>query len=303
MRIFVAGATGVLGNRTVLRLLAAGHDVTGVARSEAKAAALIAVGARPARVDLFDAAGLVNGVAAHEVVMNLATHIPPLSKASRPGAWAENDRIRTEGSRNLVDAAIKAGARRYVQESIALFYADHGDVLVDEDSAVEPPPASAAFLDAEAQAQRFTDAGGIGVALRFGNFYASDSHHTEGMLKLARMGVSPFPGSRDEYFPVIHADDAADAVLAAVEAPAGLYNVAAPAETKGEAADALARLLGRKKLRFAPRAVQAAGGAGARALMRSVRVSSERFRQATGWEPTYPTAEAGYAEVLRTSRP
>ena len=303
MKIFVAGATGVLGHRAVLRLLAAGHEVTGVARNDEKAATLTALGAWPARVDLFDAGDLTNAVAAHEVVMNLATHIPPLSRASRPGAWAENDRIRTEGSRNLVDAAITAGALRYVQESIALFYADHGDVLVDEDSPVDPPPTSEAFLEAEAQARRFTDAGGIGVALRFGNFYAGDSHHTEGMLKIARLGVSPFPGSRDEYFPVIHADDAAAAVVAALDAPAGLYNVAAPAETKGDAADALARLLGRKKLRFTPRAVQAAGGAGTKALMRSTRVSSERFRQATGWAPAYPTIEAGYAEVLRTSRP
>lgn len=303
MRIFLAGATGVIGRRAVAQLLAAGHDVSGVARSDAKAAALADQGAAPARIDVFDAAQVGTAVAGHDVVMNLATHIPPLSKAARASSWHENDRIRTEVSRNLVDAAIAAGAGRYVQESIALFYADHGDALVDEDSAMEPPPTATTFLEAEGQARRITEAGGVGIALRFGGFYAADSEQTASMLKLARMSVAPFPGSKDEYFPLVHADDAAAAVVKALEAPAGLYNVAAPAQTKGEAAEQLAALLDRKKLRFPPRAVLAVGGEGARALMRSARVSSVRYRDATGWVPTYPTVAEGFAEVLRTSRP
>lgn len=303
MRVFVAGATGVIGSRAVDLLAAGGHTVTGVARTDDKARALEAAGATPARIDIFDAVAVRRAVEGHDVVMNLATHIPPLSKAALSSAWHENDRIRVEASRNLVAAAISAGAGRYVQESIALFYPDRGGEWIDESVDVEPPALARTFLDAEGQARRFTDDGGVGVALRFGAFYAADSGQTLGMLKLARLGVSPFPGSRDEYFPTVHADDAAGAAVSALVAPAGLYNVAAEPQTKGEAAEQLAALVGRKKLRFPPRAVMAAAGPGAKALMRSSRVSSSRFREATGWSPSYRTVADGFAEVLRTARP
>ncbi|MDQ1374325.1 MAG: hypothetical protein QOJ09_1663, partial [Actinomycetota bacterium] len=116
MRIFVAGATGVLGRRAVARLVEAGHDVTGVARNEDKAALVRSLGATPVTVDLFDPAAVKSAADGHEVVMNLATHIPNLSRAAMPRAWAENDRIRSEASRNLVDAALASGAGRFVQE-------------------------------------------------------------------------------------------------------------------------------------------------------------------------------------------
>src|SRR5690349_5278263 len=97
MKIFVAGATGVLGRRVVPLLVAEGHQVTGISRSPEKAAQLTSAGATPVTVDLFDGAGLAAAVAGHDVVMNLATHIPDLTKAARSSAWSENDRIRTEG--------------------------------------------------------------------------------------------------------------------------------------------------------------------------------------------------------------
>ena len=96
MRVFVAGATGVLGRRAVRELVRTGHGVTGVARSDAKAALLRELGATPAMIDPFDAAALDEAVRGHEVVMNLATHIPAPTKAAFPSAWKENDRIRSE---------------------------------------------------------------------------------------------------------------------------------------------------------------------------------------------------------------
>src|SRR5262245_57624438 len=118
MRIFVAGATGVIGKRAVRDLLAAGHEVTAIARTPAKAAELRAAGATPVEVSLFDPDALRATVAGHDAVANLATKIPPLSRAAMDSAWNENTRIRVEGSRNLVDAAIAAGAHVFVQESI-----------------------------------------------------------------------------------------------------------------------------------------------------------------------------------------
>ena len=93
--VFVAGATGVIGSRAVRHLVAAGHQVTGLARSPEKAALLQSWGAEAAPVDLFDPAALTAAVAGHDAVANLATHIPRTSKAATPGAWKTTDRIRT----------------------------------------------------------------------------------------------------------------------------------------------------------------------------------------------------------------
>src|SRR5438132_6178499 len=162
MKVFVAGATGVLGKRAVRLLVEGGHDVTAVARSQEKAALLEALGTTPVTLDLFDAAAVKSAVAGHDAVLNLATHIPAGARAALPGGFAENDRIRREVSRNLVDAALATGATRYVQESITFGYADAGDQWIDEDSPVSVPSYAQSALDAEANAARFTDAGRVG---------------------------------------------------------------------------------------------------------------------------------------------
>ena len=118
MKIFVAGGTGVLGRRAVRELVRAGHDVTAVARSEEKAALLRELGAAPVVFDPFDATRSNDAVAGHDVVMNLATHIPAAAKSVLPGAWKENDRIRTELSRLLVDAAIANRALKHWDDGI-----------------------------------------------------------------------------------------------------------------------------------------------------------------------------------------
>jgi nucleoside-diphosphate-sugar epimerase len=199
MKVFVAGATGVVGVPAVRCLVADGHDVTAVARTPAKAALLRSLGATPVAVDLFDAGAVRDAVRGHDAVLNLATKIPPLAKMALTSSWAENDRIRREASRNLVDAALATGATRYVQESIAFIYRDEGDAWHSEDDPVEIAPYASSTLDAEAQAARFTAAGGIGVVLRFGNFQAAASEQSQAALWMARatgtaMGVGRADG-------------------------------------------------------------------------------------------------------------
>jgi nucleoside-diphosphate-sugar epimerase len=113
MNVLVTGATGVIGHQAVPRLLQAGHDVAGVARSDAGAGWLRAVGATPVQVDLLDPA-MVRAAVANAMV-HLATAIPPLARMRRPGAWQTNDRLRTHATRNLVDAAIAADAEVFVR--------------------------------------------------------------------------------------------------------------------------------------------------------------------------------------------
>jgi uncharacterized protein YbjT (DUF2867 family) len=106
MKVFLAGGTGVVGRPALAALVADGHDVTAVARGDAKAALVEGLGGTPVAVDLFDPHAVEVAVAGHEAVVNLATHIPPLGRMARKRAWAVNTRLRTEASRALVDAAL-----------------------------------------------------------------------------------------------------------------------------------------------------------------------------------------------------
>jgi nucleoside-diphosphate-sugar epimerase len=295
MKIFLAGGTGVVGSRALPALVADGHHVTAVARTEAKADVVRSLGGEPIAVDLFDAAGVAAAVAGHEVVVNLATSIPPLSKAARASAWTTNERLRTEASNHLVDGALHAGARRYVQESIAFPYVDNGDGWIDEDHPVDQVGPFTGARDAEAAAARFAADGGTGVVLRFAQFYAPEASHTRSFNATVRRRVNPFLGPPEGYTSFIHAEDAGSAVVAALRAPSGTYNVADDEPmTRAEAGRVLADALGVKPPHAVPRVVQAATPASAKLLMRSLRVSNRRFKVATGWAPSHPSIRGSW---------
>ena len=297
MRIFVTGATGVLGRRAVRQLLATGAEVTGVARTRAKGEVLRALGATPVQLSLFDREALSAAVAGHQVVCNLATAIPTGVQASNPDPWETNHKIRREGARNLVDAALRAGAERYVQESIALLYADGGDTFLDEWSAVDPTRITESALTAESEAVRFTEGGGVGIALRFGAFYGFDSAHTVETIEAAQQGVFAVPGPADAYWPSVTTEDAAAAVVAALRAPAGLYNVADDRPlTRTEHAAALATALGTSTLSMVP--MNGNFPVDLSMMLRSQRVTSQLFKALTGWRPESPSAWEGWPFVL-----
>ena len=301
MRIFIAGGTGVVGRRAVPALLQQGHEVSVVARSSEAAALLRALGATPVELGgLFDPEALRAAVAGQEVVVNLATNIPPFSKAARKGAWKMNDRIRREGSANLVDAALAAGASRYVQESVTFLYTDAGSDWIAEDHPVEANSITESSLDAEAQARRFEASGATAVILRFGSFYGPDSGHTADVVKFARRGFGATPGPRHAYLSSISTDDAAAAVVAAAtETPTGTYNVADDDPvTRDEFDTVLARAVGREKLRPFPNVVVRLVGDKLDHVVRSQRVSNKALRTATSWQPRYPSVRQGIPAVV-----
>ena len=296
-KVFVAGATGVLGRRVVAGLVAAGFDVTGVARRPASHAELAALGVRPVELDLFDRAAVHAAVADHQVVCNLATAIPVGDRASQPSAWDANDRIRRVGSRNLADAALAAGASRYVQESIVFVYADGGDRLLDESAEIAATGVTGAALVAEGEAARFAEQGGAGVALRFGQFYGFDSGHTVRAIEAAMAGRPVELGAESAYRSSITTDDAASAVVAALDAPSGVYNVVDDRPLpRGEYVDALADALGVPSP--ASRSVTVELPPSFSVMLRSLRVSNRRFKEATGWQPRSPSAWEGWAAVI-----
>jgi nucleoside-diphosphate-sugar epimerase len=298
MRVFVSGATGVLGRRAVAALVAAGHEVTALVRSPAKGALARSLGATPAEASLFDPGALRAAVAGHDAVCNLATHIPPLARAADPRSWQENTRIRSEGSRNLVDAALSAGATVYVQESIAFLYGDHGDESIDASTAsIVASRFSDAVKVAESEVERFVAAGGRGLTLRFGQFVAPESEHTLTILRGARRGIALDAGPADAYLVTVHADDAATAVVAALDAPSGTYDVVDDEPMRRrDARAALAGAVGRRRLHSPPTSKRLVGP-----LADSQRVSNRRFRDATHWTPRVPSLREAWPATAKAA--
>ncbi len=299
MRVFLAGATGVVGRRLVPLLVEAGHEVTGVARSEVKAHALERQGARPVTVDLFNAEAVTPAVARHDVVINVATSIPSGSKVLMPGAFNDNNRIRGEASKNLSDAAIKAGAERFIQESFAAVYPDRGDEWIDESVPIEPAKYVRTVLDAERAAEDFTRSGGVGVVLRFSFFYGPDSSLTLDMVNAVRKGTAPSMGRPEGFMSSLWTDDAATAVFAALNVPAGVYNVTDDEPVRRrEAFDALAAAMGVKTPWIPPDWLTKLAGSVAETLGRSLRLSNARFREASGWSPKVRSVIEGWPLLM-----
>ncbi len=192
MNVFVAGGSGVLGRATVRALVEAGHIVRATARGQDKANVVRSIGAAPIEVDLYDPNATRRAIAGSDAVLRLTTKIPPLMKMGKREAWTETNRLRTFGARVLVDAAIAERIPIYIHESITFVYADGGTQSLGEDAPTDDGGTGnlRAALDGEGEAARFSRAGGRGIVLRFGLFYAPDAPSTIEMMKLARRGCS-----------------------------------------------------------------------------------------------------------------
>jgi nucleoside-diphosphate-sugar epimerase len=299
MRIFLAGATGVLGRRVIPQLVHAGHQVTGAARTPANQAMLERMGAASARVDLFAPATLAHAVRGHETVVNLATHVPPSSRSFIPGAWRETDRIRRVGAVNLMKAALAGGATRFIQESFAPIYPDQGEEWIDERAPVRPGRYNRGVIDAEGAAGHFTRSGGTGIVLRFAFLYGPDSDFTRDAIRLVRKGWAPTLGRPEAFISSVSHDDAASAVVAVLAGGAGTYNVADDEPLRRRAfCDTLAEVLGVSFPRFLPAWLTHVTGSLGELLGRSQRISNRKLRAECGWSPRYPSVREGWRAVV-----
>ncbi len=289
----------MIGRRVVPLLIAQGHRVTAVARSADKGAELERAGAKPVELELFDRNAAQRAMAGHDAVINLATHIPASSaRMILRRSWRENDRIRRDGSAALVGVALDSGVRRFIQESFAPIYADGGDAWLDERSPVDPAPYNRTVLDAERNTERMRAAGEVGVALRFGYFYDTDSMLVTDLLRSLRSGWFGLPGAAHAFISSVTHGDAATAVVAALGARSGIYNVVDDEPLRRrDFANALAGAFRRKDPRMPPAWLSRIGGSTIELLSRSQRIANRKFRWETGWVPCFPSAREGWRAI------
>jgi nucleoside-diphosphate-sugar epimerase len=204
LRLLVTGGTGVLGRAFRPVAAAAGHELTMPTHDE---------------LDLFDSSAVADAMGDVDGVLHLATRIRSIEQLSDREAWRENDRLRADASRILVDAAIAAGAAVYVQPTVTFVYPSNGPV--SEDMPIgEVLPILRSALAAEQEAERFARAGGRGVVLRFGLLDGPGTWFEEPM---------------GDFGATLHVSDAGRALVSALSLPSGIYNVCRDGESVSNA--------------------------------------------------------------------
>ena len=311
MKVFVAGATGAIGKQLIPQLVAAGHEVTGMTRSPAKADALRALGAKAAVADGLDRAAVREAVlrAEPEAVIHQMTSLSGTFNLKKfDEFFALTNRLRTEGTDYLLEAAQAAGARRFLAQSHCNDFEPTGALVKSEDDPLDPdPPAALGRLLAalrHLEAATLGAAGIEGLALRYANFYGPGTNLAPGgeMVELVRKRRLPIIGDGSGVWSWIHMVDAAAATVAAVERGApGVYNVAddepAPASVW---LPELARVLGAKPPLRVPVWLGrlAAGEAGVLLFTRLRGASNAKAKRELGWELRYPSWRDGFRHDL-----
>jgi nucleoside-diphosphate-sugar epimerase len=311
MKILLAGATGALGIPLVKQLLAIGHEVTGLTRTEAGGGLLWDLGASSVIADALDRDALLralDGTRADAVVHQL-TALKKLPM--RPKDLDTTNRLRVHGTANLLAAADLVGAHRFVTQSFfgGYGFGDGGRLLTEQD---EFAPAGGGRLDPAWQAMRSTEqqvieARGIdGVALRYGGFYGPAS--VGAMLDGLRKRQLPVPRGGGAYASFVYLDDAAAATVAALERarPDQVYNIVDDEPVRwGELIVALATGFGLPRPLRVPGAVLRAVApyAGTMMTRQSLRLSNAKAKAELGWRPAVPTYREGVAALVSALRP
>jgi nucleoside-diphosphate-sugar epimerase len=234
MKILVAGATGVIGRRLLPQLVQAGHSVLGTTRDPARAAAITQIGARSAVVDAFDSRQLCALMRAErpDAIIDQLTSLPANIDARKiDKQLAANDRLRVEGTRNLLEAARLAGVRHIIAQSYAPIYEPRGSWVKTENDPLyltAPQAYRRTVLAAQALETAVLETANVeGVVLRYGYLYGPGTAYAQdgSYAQLVRARQFPIAGAGRGTFSFVHVDDAAAAAVLALAAPSGIYNI------------------------------------------------------------------------------
>jgi nucleoside-diphosphate-sugar epimerase len=308
MKILLAGATGALGRQLVPRLVAAGHEVAGMTRSESRRQAILDLGATPVVADALDPDQVKRAVGEAEpeaILHELTALTGALGKRNIDRSFTETNRLRTEGTDNLLAAGRTAGVRRFIAQSFAGWpFARTGGPVKTEDDPLDPDPvpsmrqthAAIRHLEETVTGADWTE----GIVLRYGGFYGpGTSLALDGgeHLDLIRKRRLPIVGDGGGLWSFIHVEDAADATVAALErGRRGIYNIADDdPEPVREWLPAVAEVLGAKPPRRVPRWLgRLAAGEAAGVMMTEARgASNAKAKRELGWQPRYPSIRDG----------
>jgi nucleoside-diphosphate-sugar epimerase len=307
MKVFVAGASGAIGRQLVPRLVAAGHDVHGMTRSESKRAMLSQLGAVPVVADALDPDQVAEAVASArpEVIVHQLTAIGPIDMRHFERSFAPTNRLRTEGTDYLLSAGQAVGVQRFVAQSHIAAYGRTGAAAKSEEDLYDPSPVGAMrpnlvairHLEEAVLNARWTE----GVVLRYGWFYGpGTSLALDGnQFELVRRRKFPLVGDGGAVWSFIHVADAAEATVAAVEhGSRGVYNIVDddPAPV-AEWLPALAQQLGARKPMRVPRFIGRlfAGEAGAVMMTELRGASNVKAKRELAWHPAHPSWREGFA--------
>jgi nucleoside-diphosphate-sugar epimerase len=308
MRVFVAGATGAIGRQLVPRLVAAGHEVFGMTRSESKQSTLDELGAVPVVADALDPDQVAAAVgrAKPDVIVHQLTAIGELDMRHFDRDFAVTNRLRTEGTDHLLSAGQAVGVQRFVAQSAVYgFYARTGGAVKTEEDRLDPSPpresrgalAAVRHLEDAVLGARWTE----GIVLRYGAFYGPGTSMAQGeqQFELVRKRKFPLVGNGGGVWSFIHVADAADETVAAIEhGSRGVYNIVDddPAPV-AEWLPELAQMLGAKKPMRVPRFVgrMFAGETGT-VFMTEIRgASNGKAKRELAWRPAHASWRQGFA--------
>ena len=304
MRVFVAGASGAIGSRLVPQLIAAGHEVIGSHTSQGGGERVRALGAKPVALDLLAADAVRKTVleAAPDAIVHQATALAHARFGrSFDRAFAQTNRLRTEGTDNLLAAAREAGVSRFVAQSNVTFrYAREGGMVKSEDDPLDTRPVAGA-VESRAAMNSLDDAvvAAGGIVLRYGIFYGAAN---DGLVEPVRRRQFPIVGAGGGFMSWIHLDDAAAATVLALEHDDGpaIYNIVddEPAPAR-EWLPVLADILGATPPRHVPvwLARLLAGEPGVVMGTEARGASNAKAKRELGWQLRHPSWRKGFDAV------
>jgi len=308
MKIFMTGATGVLGRRVASNLLAEGHEVKALCRSVQNYQDLEKAGVKPVWGNIYDPEQLQKITMGEEAIIHLASNVPVNSQKLKREDWFENDLLRERGTDNLAQAGVRNGVKLFLAPGLMLAYGDQKGKWVNEKSPLSSkvPPDIQSAIRMEEIVQHYVRKQGLpAVVVRLGILYAEDSAHTLDLIHQLQSGTAAIVGKGETYLNLIHADDAAKAIASVVRRYSihigSVYNISdGNPVTAKEYIDFLAGRIGVKEVK-AMNILSAwinLGKDQVKASQLSFRAKNDLAAQKLKWVPVFSDYKVGLTHIV-----